>query len=129
MTYTPTEVLVILGGVGGLVTTLGAAIVNIVVALRTNKKLDANTAMTQVVSAKADVITDHVNGAASSAAAKIEALQQENQLLRAQIADHKETAALLAQAVVQAPAPILREAHRATDVVTSPGDPEPEIPS
>jgi hypothetical protein len=75
--YSSSEVLTIIGAVGGLVTLIGGVIVNIIVTLRTNRKLDVNTAVTQDVSAKADVITGHVNGAAAAAVAKMAAQQAE----------------------------------------------------
>lgn len=98
VTYTAPEVLTIIAAIGVLVTGVGAAIVNIIVALRTGRQLEENTAITAEVSAKADVITGHVNSAATAAAAKIDALQQELQALRAHLSENKETAALLAQA-------------------------------
>ncbi len=69
---------------------LGGVIVNIIVAIKTNTKIDS-------VSSKADVITTHVNGNAEAAAARITAMQQEIAGLRQLLSDNKQTAALLAQ--------------------------------
>jgi hypothetical protein len=95
-TYTAAEVLTFIAAFGVLIGGLGAVIVNIIVALRTGKQLE-------VVNAKADVITGHVNSASDRAAAQIAVLQREVSLMRAVIAEKRETAALLAQAVTLGP--------------------------
>jgi hypothetical protein len=59
-------------------------------------------------SRKADVIVGHVNSSASAATAKIEGLQAQVADLIKSRSDDKETAALLAQAVVIADATINR---------------------
>ena len=89
--FTSTEVISITVAMGVLITSVTTGIVGIIVALRTKAAVDS-------VDAKADVITGHVNSAATAAAAKIDALQEEVKRLRDSLAERKETAALLAQA-------------------------------
>lgn len=119
MTYTPTEIVTIVAAVTGLLTTLSVAIVNIVVAVRTGRKVDENTALTHAngqttiaIKEKADIIEKQTNGAAAAAAAMIADLQRQVTSLHAAMAEHKQTAALLAQAVT---AQGLRAARRSTD--------------
>lgn len=80
-----------------LVPIVATAIVQIIVALKTSSKISE-------INTKADVITGHVNSAATAATAKITALQAEVASLRQVISDDKEKAALLAQtaAITQA---------------------------
>jgi len=59
-------------------------------ALRSERKLDN-------VNAKADVITGHVNSAATASTAKIDSMQKQIEFLTRQIAEGKQTAAVLAQ--------------------------------
>jgi hypothetical protein len=118
-TYSSTEVVTIIAAITGLLTTLSVAIVNIVVVLRTGRKVDDNTALTHAIGIKtdavktqADVIERQTNGAASAAAAMIADLQRQVIALHASMADHKQTAALLAAAVA---AQGQRSARRAGD--------------
>lgn len=108
--YTSAEVLTIIAAIGGLMTMFSAAVVNIIVALRNGRKLDANTKVTEAVNAKADVITTHVNGAATVAQATIDSQRQEITHLRAVIGEQKQ-AALLAHVI----AARTERPHRATD--------------
>ena len=80
-----------------LVPIIGTVIVNIIIAVKTNSRIAE-------VSGKADVITGHVNSAATAATAKINALTDQVNALTKIISDDKEKAALLAQtaAVTQA---------------------------
>jgi len=119
VSYSSTEVVTILAALGVLTSTIGASIVSIVVAVRTGKKMDDNTAVTLAASqsthrieGKTDVISTQTNGAAARAAAMIEDLQRQVVSLTASMAEHKQTAALLAQAVQ---AQGVRSAHRSTD--------------
>ena len=73
-----------------LVPIIGTVVVNIIIALKTNDKISE-------VSAKADVITGHVNSAATAANAKIDAMEKEIIALKQLVVDDKEKAALLAQ--------------------------------
>lgn len=102
---TSAEIVAITVALGVLITSSSAAIVSIIVALRTKAAVDvgvaisaANAQAIAAVDSKAEVITGHVNSAATAAAAKIDALQRELEQLREMLADKKETAALLAQA-------------------------------
>lgn len=83
---TPADIVAIFAGASALVVAIGTAIVNIIAINR--------------VSAKADVITTHVNSAAQAAVAKIESLQRQVESLTARISEQKQDAALLAQAAV-----------------------------
>lgn len=74
-----------------LVTAIGAATVNIIVALRTERKLDANTADTAV-------ILGHVNSKATLDAARIASQNQEILQLRQLLVESEVRARLLAQA-------------------------------
>jgi len=100
MTYTATEVLTFIGAFGVLLTSFGAIVVNIIVALRTTAAVKENTAITASISAKADVITGHVNSASSIAASKIDSLESQVKALVRQLAESKEVAAVLAQSHV-----------------------------
>jgi hypothetical protein len=80
---TATEIVQILTALG----TLAGVLASIFVSLRNG--------------AKADVIKSHVNSSAAAALAKIESLQKEVTALRDVAAERKETASLLAQALVQ----------------------------
>ena len=104
LAFVPTDPLVLIAAVGVLVTTIGAVIVNVIVALRTSAKVDTSLAATAVnsqkiddVNAKADVITGHVNSAAAAAAAKIDALEKQIVTLTATLAKSDQTAAVRAQ--------------------------------
>jgi len=94
--YSAAELITILSAIGLLIGGLGAVIVNVIVALKTNAKLDA-------VNTKADVIGVHVNGAAAAAAAKMAALEDKVRMLLEALADKKLDAALLAQAAATVP--------------------------
>lgn len=104
MTFTASEITAITIAIGALLATIFTGVVNIITVLRTERKVDANTALTVEVSAQAEVIERHVNSAAASSAAKIDELQRQVSDMRAQLAENKERAALLAQAVATAPA-------------------------
>lgn len=103
-----------LTAMGILVTTIGAVIVNIIMAFRTNTKVNE-------VSAKADVITGHVNSAATASTAKIDSLEKQVLALRQLVSEDKEKAALLAQsaAITQASnlMPPSRSPNRVSDVI------------
>lgn len=90
--FTATEVAAFVAAIGVVITAIGAAIVNIIVALKQGRKLDD-------VKAESKIIAAHVNSAASASVTKIEALQAEIKNYAKQTADMKETAALLAQAL------------------------------
>lgn len=81
--YTSTELVTVIVAVTGLVTIIGGVVTNVIIALKTL--------------AEARVITGHVNSAASASVAKIDLMQQELTRMRAELADKKEIAALLAQ--------------------------------
>ena len=90
MNFTATELVTLLAALGGLVAGIGAVIVNVIVASRTSAKVDGIATTTKV-------IEGHVNSSATAAAALIASSERERLELRRQLADQKETAALLAQ--------------------------------
>jgi outer membrane murein-binding lipoprotein Lpp len=97
MTFTPSELTAITIASGALVATIFAGVVNIITALRSERKIDHAIIRVDDVSAKADVITGHVNSAASASAAKIDKMQATIDTLTNLLADSKQTAAVLAQ--------------------------------
>lgn len=128
--FTAPEIIAIFAGFGVLVTAIGAAIVSIIVTLRTSAKVDVGTAISAAnsqalseVKSKADLIEGHVNSAATAAAAKIEALQSEVVALTKVLSENKAIAALLAQSAASAPAAPPKEVI----VVNAPTDPVPTV--
>ncbi len=83
MTFTPESVVIIIGA-------LALAAVQIITALRQESKIAA-------VHAKADVIAEHVDGAASASVTKIETLTAEITRLTRALADEKLVAERLAR--------------------------------
>jgi len=94
--YSATEVAAFIAGLSVLITGLGAAIVNIIVALKAGKKADE-------ILVKTEAIAHSVNSTASDAKSKIESLQKELSSYSKHVAEMKETAALLAQALAITP--------------------------
>jgi Skp family chaperone for outer membrane proteins len=92
MTFTPESVVIIIGA-------LSLGIVNIITALRAERKISA-------VDAKADVIVGHVNSKSEKAEAKIDALTARVESLTGLLADRKQDAALLAQAAAAKEPPL-----------------------
>lgn len=86
MTYTAPEIVLIISALGGI-------IVNIVVAIKTSG--DVGKTLT-----KTSVIEGHVNSRETKYNEQITALQNENKLLKDQIAAEKQSAMLLAQAAI-----------------------------
>lgn len=83
MTYTPEQLLTIIGAVGVLVAAFGAVIVNIIVALRTGQKTDRLIVDTAKVDAKVEQVhvlansnLSAVTSQLTNAVTKIEALNQ-----------------------------------------------------
>lgn len=120
MTFTTSELLMVIAAVG-------VVAVNMITAWRTRIEVKENTLLTAEVSKKADVITGHVNSASDKAAAKIDALEHQVVNLVAQIAEKRETSALLAQAVAQAAAQGVTTPV-AVEVVNAPSKPVPTVP-
>jgi hypothetical protein len=75
-----------------LIAAIGTAIVNIIIAWRTNTVVAG-------VASTAKTIEAHVNSAATASTAKIDALEKQILALTAAMADQKQIAALLAQTV------------------------------
>lgn len=78
-----------------LIAAIGIAVVNIINAVsnwRQSNKLDK-------VDAKVDVVTGHVNSAASASVTKIDSLQNQITEMRAQLASKDQIAAVLAASV------------------------------
>jgi hypothetical protein len=97
MAFTPSELTAIMIASGALVTTIFTGVVNIITALRAERKLDHAIVRVDEVGAKADVISGHVNSAATASTAKIDAMQKQIDQLTRLLADSKQTAAVLAQ--------------------------------
>lgn len=87
----PGELLAIVTGIAALVTAIGTAIANVIVATRTGRQVSE-------IASKTDVVVAHVNSAATAAAARIEALQNEVRAMREEVTGGEKRAALLAQA-------------------------------
>lgn len=98
MNFSPSEISAVTIAVTALIAAIFTGAVNIIVALRVNRKQDDAAVKVAEVSSKADIISGHVNSAAAAAAAKIEGLEKEIALLRSTMNEQKQAAALLAQA-------------------------------
>lgn len=103
-TYTAAEMLAIIAAVGaGLVAVL-TAVGNMIVAIRTSQKLDENTKVTteglREVSAKADVISGHVNSQASTSKAEIDGLRAQVATMHEMLSRSDRQAAVLAAAAI-----------------------------
>lgn len=97
ITYTPSELTAITIAVSALVATIFTGIVNIITALRSERKIDHVALKIEDVSQKANVIGGHVNGAATVAAVTIESMQKQIEQLTRMLADERQRAAVLAQ--------------------------------
>lgn len=107
---TGTEYAAVIAGIVTLIAAIGAAVVNIIVALRTSAKVEE-------VSAKADVISGHVNSSATAATAKIDALEKQVVFMAALLNDQKTVATALAASTA---ATALATAVPAMPVTTAP---------
>lgn len=107
LTYTAPEVIAILAAAGGFVITIASQLGNLIIAWRTSQKVSENTDVTKAgiakLGAQAEVINGHVNSKASASDAKIDALQQQLELMRSMLAEKQQTAAVLAAAVAHPP--------------------------
>lgn len=112
-----------------LITAIGGQIVNIIVASKTTRKVEKVEATLEEVKTKAEVIVGHVNSEKTAAQGREATLEAENVLLRQIIAEKKETAMLLAQAVATtqpaapAPAPSTAPLPLEMKIVNPPDDP------
>jgi uncharacterized protein YoxC len=109
---TATEIVTVVSAIGVLIATLGGVIVNIIVAIR----MKETKAAVAEVSAKTDGIATQVNGASSKAQEQIASLQRDLTAMTAQLAEKKETAALLTQSLANAAAtkPVVVEPPKGT---------------
>jgi hypothetical protein len=103
LTYTAGEVVTLMAAFGVLLTGVTAGIVNIIVAVRTTAALEKTNIAVSEVSAKADVISGHVNSSATLASAKIASLETRIEQLIAAATAARETAAVLAATTAQKP--------------------------
>jgi hypothetical protein len=101
LVFTPADITAMMVAVTALITALGIAVVNIIAARATLKKVSLVAESVEAVHVQGKVIEGHVNSAAAAAAAKIDGLEKEIALLRGIVSGQKETAALLAQAEAQ----------------------------
>lgn len=98
--FTAPVIVALLAGVAALVTALGTAVASVIVAVRTSRKVDENTRITQTVASDVKVVEGHVNSAATASAMREAAYQKEVAALNQTVAELKQTAVLLAQAAV-----------------------------
>jgi len=103
-TLTAAEIVTVISAIGVLIAAIGSVTVNVIMALRTGVKVEQTTAAVAELSAKTDVVAGHVNSAATKSAEQIVALQAQLTSMAAQLAEKKETAALLVQSLGQAAA-------------------------
>lgn len=89
MTYTTPELVLIITTIGTVIST---AIVNIIVALKANQKMDKNLE-------KSTIIETHVNGEKSRFVSEIEKHRSEIERLKSIIAEKDKAAALVVKAV------------------------------
>lgn len=97
LTFSPSDISAMTLAAAALVTALGTAIASIMASRRVET-------LVQDVKTEAKVITGHVNSSATAAAKKIESLEEQIRFMRAEMADKKQIAALVAQAQVQSQA-------------------------
>lgn len=106
-TYTADDVIKILVEVGVLLGILGGIVTNILQTSYTRKDVQKNTEITAKglteVNKTAAVIEGHVNSQTTKLSTEIDGLRNENSQLKQQIAETKQTAAVLATNVAHAP--------------------------
>src|SRR5436190_1687874 len=88
--FSAAEVITIISAIGGLIVVVGGVVVNVVVALKTGRKIDD-------VKASTTTIEGHVNGAATVARLKEESSQAAIAQLTTLLAEARQSAALIAQ--------------------------------
>ena len=120
LAITPSDITAITVAATALVTAIGAVIVNIMSARATGLAVAQVHTEVKDVSSKTDVIKGSVDGAASASIAEIRRLQSALGSLREQLAEKRETAALLAQAASHPPSVVVVPAGAA---VSAPGAP------
>lgn len=107
--FSASEIATFVAALGVLVSAIGAAIVNIIIALKQGHKVTNLASMVADVQNETKIITKHVNGAATQSVAKIDNLHREIDQLKSTMAEMKSTAALLTQALTS------RSASRTSD--------------
>lgn len=89
MTYSPEQLLTIIGALSVLITAIGVAIVNIVVALRTGQKADVLIHKTEEVANKVDQVHTLTNSNLSDVKAELTGTRDKLELLMQTIVDLK----------------------------------------
>ena len=97
MSFNPADLTAMSVALAALLTAIFTGAVNIITALRTERKVDAS-------GKTLDSVSHSVNGTTTGYIARVDSLVKEVSELKAQIADQKQVAALLAQALVTAQA-------------------------
>lgn len=95
MNFTSGEWMALITAFSALVVVVGGVVVNIIVSLR--KTVDATADTVKKTAEKVSEVALKVDGAATASTAEIKSLQEMMTILRGQIADQKQTAAVLAQ--------------------------------
>ena len=116
LNFSPSELTAITVASAALLATVFTGIVNIITALRAERKIDHAIVKVEEVHSEARLITGHVNSAATAATAKIDAMQKQIDQLTRLLAEGKETAAVLAQSAadVAVVSPIVATVELAT---------------
>ena len=110
--YTPSQVLSIVGSIGVLITAIGAVIVNIIVALRTGKKVDAVQAQADNISHQVQEVHTITNSNLSAVKAELKTAVAQISEMRVLVADLKNERDKLATVVAYKTVP------RSTDART-----------
>lgn len=122
--YSADDVVKILGAVVATLMALGGIAVNVIVALRTGRKVDENTKITQAaagavaeVARKASVIEGHVNSQSSTSAAEIAGLREQVSLMHDLLAQSQTVSVQLAAASAPIPngIPVVERRVRESD--------------
>lgn len=95
MDFTSVEWTTLITALSAFVVVVGGVAVNIIMSLK--KTVDATAGTVKETADKLSEVAVKVDGAASASAAEIKSLQEMMVVLRGQIADQKQTAAVLAQ--------------------------------
>lgn len=99
--YTSAELLAIIAAVSALVITIGGVLGNLIITWNTSRKVDDNTKITTAVKETTAVTLGHVNSQTTKLVTENDALRNENNNLKAALADTKTTAAVLASNAAQ----------------------------
>jgi hypothetical protein len=103
--YTMPELLMLLAAIGTLVGGVCASVANMVVTIRTGatikQNLKENTEISAATLVTAKVVEGHVNSERSKLGAELDSARRENDIIKTQLTDQSQTAALLAASTAQ----------------------------